>query len=59
LGLSGYYRRFIKNYATIAGPLIALLQKDVVSWNSEATEAFNNLKREITQALVLALPNFQ
>ena len=30
LGLAGYYRRYIRNFAAIAGPLHALTRKDVV-----------------------------
>ena len=30
LGLAGYYRRYVKNFAAIAGPLHALTRKDVV-----------------------------
>ena len=29
LGLANYYRRFIKNFANIAGPLTAFLRKNV------------------------------
>lgn len=58
LGLSGYYRRFIKNYATLVAPLTALLKKDAYEWNKPATDAFKALKNAITAAPVLALPNF-
>ena len=30
LGLAGYYRRYVKNFAAIAGPLHALTRKDTV-----------------------------
>jgi hypothetical protein len=59
LVLTGYYRRFIKNYALLALPLTALLKKDQFQWSDEATNAFRGLQQAITQAPVLALPNFK
>ncbi|PNX87089.1 hypothetical protein L195_g043174, partial [Trifolium pratense] len=58
LGLTGYYRRFIKAYAQIAGPLTDLLRKDAFRWNQEAEASFNKLKQAITSAPVLRLPDF-
>lgn len=40
LGMCGFYRRFIPNFAAITGPLTILLRKDVRwKWSGESEEA--------------------
>nr|GEU42626.1 hypothetical protein [Tanacetum cinerariifolium] len=57
-GLTGYYRRFIKNFDSISRPLTQLLKKNSFKWNGEAHESFLLLKEAMVQAPVLGLPNF-
>jgi hypothetical protein len=58
LGLTGYYRKFIKGYDSIAAPLTSLLRKNSFEWTFTAKEAFTALKNAVTNPLVLILPDF-
>jgi hypothetical protein len=58
LGLTGYYRKFIRGYEMIAAPLTALLQKNSFKWSDSATKAFQELEQAVTHPHVLRLPDF-
>lgn len=57
LGLASYYRKFIKNFSTLAFPLIQLTQKNrKFSWSDECDIAFQNLKQALISAPILSYP---
>ena len=59
LGLTSYYRRFIPCYSSIAQPLYNLTRKDApYQWTEACENAFVRLKDCLTQAPVLAYPQF-
>jgi len=58
LGLTCYYRKFVKGYRGITAPLTCLLMKDSFGWNDEAEEAFQKLKEVMTSPHVLGLLDF-
>lgn len=60
LGLAGYYRRLIKDFANIAVPLNKLTSKKVpFEWKPEQQKAFEELKKAMTTAPVLGKPNYE
>ena len=57
LGLAGYYRRFIEDFSRLAAPMMRLTRKDVkFDWDDRCEEAFQELKRRLTSALILIVP---
>ena len=69
LGFAGYYRRFVKNYARVAGPLHQLANCNAKAknkrpapigglWKEEHQKAFQQLKEALSSAQVLAFTDF-
>ncbi|WVZ97224.1 hypothetical protein U9M48_042774 [Paspalum notatum var. saurae] len=60
LGLAGYYRRFFENFFKTAKPITSLLKKDATfKWTADRQAAFDELKKRLTTAPVLTLPDQQ
>lgn len=58
LGTIGYYRRFIRMFSEIAHPISSLLSKGVpYVWGEKQQQAFESLKRAVSQQPTLVLPN--
>ena len=58
LGLVGYYRKFIRNFAKIAKPLTMLTRMDVkFKWKAIHQDAFMKLKEAIIQAPIPRYPD--
>lgn len=58
LGLTSYFRKFIKGFSSIAKPISSLTKKDVAFvWNNEEQLAYEQLKTKLVQRPILALYN--
>jgi len=59
LGMVGYYRNFINNYASISAPLCKLLRKNTsFKWTQKQINSFNKLKETLCSAPILSYPRF-
>jgi hypothetical protein len=58
LGLTGYYRKFFKNYGKIAAPLTTLLKKNYFTSTPALSQAFQTLKMAMCTTPVVSLPDF-
>ena len=57
LGLTGYYRRFIQDYARVAAPIIELTKKgQAFLWQEAQEQAFRELKEKLISASILGYP---
>ena len=57
VGFVGYYRRFVKNFAELAEPLVALTQKGApFVWTDRQQAAFEALKACLISAPILGFP---
>ena len=58
MSLTGYYRRFVKDFSKIATPLTQLTRKNVpFEQNEKKEKSFQILKNQFVSALILALPS--
>ncbi|KAK4701579.1 hypothetical protein P7C70_g4650, partial [Phenoliferia sp. Uapishka_3] len=59
IGFTGYFRKFIMDFAKIAKPLTNLLKQDTVwNWTDECTKAHDEIKRRLLSAPLLGQPDF-
>ena len=57
LGLTGWFRRFIKDYASIAAPLYELTKKKAAfTWSTSCQSAFDDLKQRLMTEPLLIFP---
>ncbi|KAG5270294.1 hypothetical protein AALO_G00191040 [Alosa alosa] len=59
LGFANFYRKFIRNFSSVAAPLSNLTRKKPgpFIWTPEAERAFQDLKVRFTSAPILTLPD--
>ena len=56
-GLAGYYRKFVEDFSKIASPMIVLTKKNKkYEWTDDCEKSFTELKRRLTSAPILTLP---
>ena len=57
-GLVSFFRRFIRGFSSIMAPVTECLKGDKFKWTSVAKESFKLIKKKVTEAPCLVLPDF-
>ncbi|GFO34298.1 Zinc finger protein [Plakobranchus ocellatus] len=60
LGLVGYYKEFVPNFAAVSAPLSDLVRKgqpNIMNWGDSQERAYNSLKVAVTSKPVLQMPD--
>ena len=56
--MAGYYQRFIEEFSSLVASLTALTKKGKkYEWTEKCKESFQELKRRLTSAPILMIPN--
>ena len=59
MGFAGFFRKYVRDFSIIAGPLFKLTVKDACFvWSHDAQRSFDSLRQALCDAPVIALPQF-
>jgi hypothetical protein len=56
--LTTFYKNIIQHFSSLVAPIIDFIRGKTFMWTKEAEESFKFLKKKVTEAPILALPNF-
>ena len=57
-GLVNFYKKFIRNFSGISAPLTDCTRGKMFNWTKAVALSFDQLKKKITEAPILTLPDF-
>ncbi|XP_075489516.1 LOW QUALITY PROTEIN: uncharacterized protein LOC142528360 [Primulina tabacum] len=58
-GLASFYRRFVKDFSTLAAPMTAVIKKNIpFHWGEEQEKSFNIIKQKLINAPLLVFSDF-
>jgi len=58
LRVTDYYRKFVRNYGKMIGPLTSLLKNNAFVWSDSTKQAFSALKKALCTTMILSMQNF-